>query len=111
MSTCVMNEISGINEVITRGFPPPESDLASLFLVSSRSCAKSPSAQVRRGGCATWSQARRRAATALAIAISTPIPKISVPMTLTCGGIPVLTAPTIHSGNVTVDPLTKLVTT
>jgi len=111
MSEYVIGEISGINEVITRGFPPPESDLASLFLVSSRSCEKAPPRGCGGGGCAQWPQARRRAATALAIAISTPMPKISVPITLTCGGIPVLTAPTIHSGNVTVDPLTKLVTT
>ena len=33
-------------------------------------------------------------------AISTPTAKISVPMTLTCGGRPTRVAPQIHSGNV-----------
>lgn len=59
--------------MITRGFPPPESDLASLFFAVGVP-ADAEKSQV-------W--ARRRAATALAIAISTPMPKISVPITLT----------------------------
>src|SRR3954453_9306644 len=47
----------------------------------------------------------------VATAISTPTPKISVPITLTCGGRPTRVEPQIHSGNVTVLPAVKLVTT
>src|SRR3954469_8884161 len=53
----------------------------------------------------------RRERMLVATAISTPTPKISVPMTLTCGGRPTRVAPQIHSGNVTVLPAVKLVTT
>lgn len=104
--------------VITRGFPPPSSDLASLFFAGESvragklfPCRRTPIPPPSRGDHDAWSQVRRRAATALPIAMSTPKPKISVPMTLTCGGMPVFTDPTIHSGKVRVEPLTKLVTT
>ena len=40
----------------------------------------------------------------------TPIAKMSVPMTLTCGGMPTRVAPQIHSGNVLVVPAVKAVT-
>ena len=51
----------------------------------------------------------RRPAISPAIAISTPVVKISVPIAKTCGGIPTLTEPKTQSGNVSVWPATKLV--
>src|SRR4029453_17230813 len=44
-------------------------------------------------------------------AISTPVMKMSVPMTFTWGGSPTRVAPQIHNGKVVVVPAVKLVTT
>src|SRR5690606_33801516 len=53
----------------------------------------------------------RRAAMALPITMSRPTAKMSVPMTLTCGGRPTRVEPQIHSGKVVVVPEVKFVMT
>src|SRR5262249_47054931 len=54
---------------------------------------------------------RRISTRTLTGTVRTAMTKIAVPMTLTCGGAPILAAPQTKSGNVTCDPELKYVTT